>query len=269
MIDDRFKRYRIKHRDRILARRRLRYARRGQSEKERERAYRNVYGRTYRSENKKKIQAYQEVYRPAHKEKHAKHSKRWYQENKEQMLAKCKARYDALSPEEKLKRSRQCRLQNIENSRRLARAYYERSKDTRVTWSKLNPEKRREVARNYARRNLATPKGRLNGRMSTAIRRALKHGKNGKRWEELVGYTVQDLRRHIEVNFKPGMNWKRFLNGEIHIDHVIPKSKFSYANHTDPQFRQCWALENLDQWARPNLRKSAKLLKPEQIPLGI
>ncbi len=86
----------------------------------------------------------------------------------------------------------------------------------------------------------------------------------------MVGYTLGDLLRHIESHFKPGMNWDRLMKGEIELDHVIPKIKFSYANPEDIEFRRCWALENLKpEWRKPNRSKGGKLIGPSQIPLGI
>jgi hypothetical protein len=44
------------------------------------------------------------------------------------------------------------------------------------------------------------------------------------------------------------MSWERF--SEIHIDHIIPRSHFEYESEEDEQFKQCWALSNLQpRWA--------------------
>jgi hypothetical protein len=75
--------------------------------------------------------------------------------------------------------------------------------------------------------------------------------------ESVVGYSVAALRRHIARQFVDGMSW---LNTqEWQIDHVVPKSAFSYSSPDDPDFRACWALTNLRPlWGRDNIRKSAK-----------
>jgi hypothetical protein len=47
--------------------------------------------------------------------------------------------------------------------------------------------------------------------------------KKGRKWEHLVGYTVEDLMAHLESLFVGGMNWENM--GDWHIDHKVPKSK--------------------------------------------
>ena len=96
----------------------------------------------------------------------------------------------------------------------------------------------------------------VNERMTAGIRHSLKGGKNGQRWESLAGYTAKELAVHLERQFTKGMTWDRFMEGEIHIDHIIPKSSFNFESHEDDEFRQCWALANLrPMWATDNRRK--------------
>ena len=79
--------------------------------------------------------------------------------------------------------------------------------------------------------------------MCSRIWEALKGRKASRRWEELVGYTVGDLMKHLENRFEPWMTWKNY--GKWHIDHIKPKSLFQYETAEDPEFRKCWSLENL------------------------
>lgn len=81
--------------------------------------------------------------------------------------------------------------------------------------------------------------------MKVSIRNSLKDGKGGKKWEDLVGYTVEELKEHLERQFKKGMTWERFLKEEIEIDHIRPKSLFNYTSPNDLEFKQCWSLKNL------------------------
>lgn len=74
---------------------------------------------------------------------------------------------------------------------------------------------------------------------------------------EILGYGPDDLRRHLERQFTKGMTWAKFMAGEIHIDHIIPKSAF--ACDTIEDVRACHGLANLQpMWARDNLAKSAR-----------
>jgi hypothetical protein len=94
--------------------------------------------------------------------------------------------------------------------------------------------------------------------MSTTIWYHLKHGAGkGGSWEKAVGYTVADLKRHLEALFVDGMTWENM--GGWHIDHKRPCASFSYTSPADPEFRECWSLENLQPlWKVDNLRKGSK-----------
>lgn len=113
------------------------------------------------------------------------------------------------------------------------------------------------------------PKYVINQRMRVAIRKALRGGKHGRRWEGLVGYTLEQLCAHLEKQFLPGMGWHNM--GEWHIDHIVPKSGYNYQSTDDPDFKRAWALENLQPlWAEDNLKKSAGgawILQPS-LPIG-
>lgn len=105
----------------------------------------------------------------------------------------------------------------------------------------------------------ARPKNRIDQRMKTAIGVALKGAKRGRKWESLVGYTVDELYHHLEKQFLPGMNWDNI--GDWHIDHILPRCTFSYDTEDDPEFKACWALTNLrPMWAVDNLSKGGKRL---------
>lgn len=53
----------------------------------------------------------------------------------------------------------------------------------------------------------------------------------------------------LEPWFKPWMNWNNYGNGRKErnwsIDHQIPASWFEYKTTDGPEFRECWALDNL------------------------
>lgn len=77
-------------------------------------------------------------------------------------------------------------------------------------------------------------------------------------WDAL-GYTSNELKEHLERQFTNGMSWEKFLAGEIHIDHIIPKSKFDL--NTLEDLKACHGLSNLRPlWAKHNLKKSDHVL---------
>ena len=91
----------------------------------------------------------------------------------------------------------------------------------------------------------STSEGMLYHRMSQSIREALRGATRRRKWEDLLGYSVDELKAHLESQFTEGMTWNKFFGGGIHIDHIIPRMNFNYTSPNDLQFKQCWALLNL------------------------
>ena len=92
--------------------------------------------------------------------------------------------------------------------------------------------------------------------LDNCIRQAVKNKTNSK-YFEIVGYTCNQLKNHLEKQFTNDMNWKDFRNGKIHIDHIKPQSLFNLKDIND--IKECWSLDNLQPlWAKDNIRKSNK-----------
>jgi len=117
---------------------------------------------------------------------------------------------------------------------------------------RMGTKYRQQIKRSRAKVR-STPEGRIYHRIGQAIRSALRGTKRRCDWEVILGYSREELRRHLEAQFTTGMTWEKFLAGEIDIDHVRPRMTFSYSSMDDPQFKECWALSNLrPMWAREN-----------------
>ena len=87
--------------------------------------------------------------------------------------------------------------------------------------------------------------------------RCLRGGKGGRRTEKLVGYSMDELRVHLERQFAKGMSWENM--GEWHIDHIVPLVSFAITGPDDPELRRAWSLTNLRPlWASANLSKHDK-----------
>jgi len=99
-------------------------------------------------------------------------------------------------------------------------------------------------------------KKKLSNNISTLIYHSLKGNKKGYHWEKIVSYTLKDLMVHLESLFKDGMSWENY--GKWHLDHIRPVSSFKFSSYEDKEFKECWALENLQPlWAKENLKKGA------------
>ena len=142
-------------------------------------------------------------------------------------------------------------------------------------WRANNPDKVKERSLRYRQSETyfnyrKNPKVILNLRIGNSIRKSITGNKKGKHWEDLVGYTLDNLKEHLELQFIEGMNWEKFLNGEIHIDHIIPISAFNFDAVEHVDFKRCWALENLRPLrAKENLKKSNRIERDFQPSLKI
>jgi len=98
--------------------------------------------------------------------------------------------------------------------------------------------------------------------MKNTIGKSLQGAKAGRHWESLVGYTVEDLKAHLESQFVKGMSWSNY-GSSWHIDHIRPIADFCFTSTEDPDFRICWSLWNLRPlWAKKNISKGAKCAAP-------
>jgi|GEM_PF-605043 len=115
-----------------------------------------------------------------------------------------------------------------------------------------NPEAARQKENQYRSSN---PSVRIMRTISTRIRMLISD-KAGKSTAQIVGYTGQELREHLEKQFSTGMSWENY--GDWHIDHIRPLSSFIASSVHDPDVKRAWALTNLRPlWAEENLRKHA------------
>ena len=94
-----------------------------------------------------------------------------------------------------------------------------------------------------------------------SMNRAIKNNKTGSKWEKLLGYTLKELKNHIENQFNENMNWDNF-GSYWWIDHIIPKSVYNYSNVKNNEFKKCWNLKNLRPLEKKEcMRKGGKIYK--------
>lgn len=176
-----------------------------------------------------------------------------YAENPEAHRARAAA-YQRANPQKTADRNRRFREANPNYGRE---------------WELANPDKVKTKRRRQYEKKMSTPRGRLDNSVKVGVHRGLSKGsKAGKKTFDLLEYTVDDLRLHLEALFVPGMSWENY--GDWHIDHVVPISAFNFETPEDIDFKRCWALTNLQpMWASENISKGAKLAKSFQPSLLI
>ncbi len=147
-----------------------------------------------------------------------------------------------------------------------SKAWYQENKEHRKEYLKQyrerNIDRIRETKRNYQKEKRHTdPIYKLISNFRTAIYTVLKENKLDKysNYFNMVGYSPLDLKEHLEKQFKDGMNWDNY--GEWHVDHIKPISSFIFENCDDEQFKECWALNNLQpMWGDENIKKGSRII---------
>ena len=232
----------------------------------------------YYQKNKDKIAVYykgrrDKAYRDARKGQKAKADKRYREKHKVELSGK----------------KRQYRQINVEKVTAHKKEYYENNKDSCLEknkqWFVDNPEKCREIKARYVqthpeelketarksfKKRYGTAKGKLALIVSSGVGGSLRNGsKAGRRWESLVGFTVDQLKVHLEKQFDENMTWENY-GPYWHLDHKIPIAVFNFETPEDIDFKRCWSLENLQPLeARQNISKGCRVDKPFQPALAI
>lgn len=209
-----------------------------------------IRNKVYREENKEIISQKQKRYReqPENKKNMKEYLKSYYQKHKQQIKLRSQQRYENNKEllYQQLKKRRE-----TEEGRILHNKHNKKWRDSKKGKSfakayrnenKRHLQKLNNLWKKNQRKN--NPFYRLNDYIRREIWFSLNKQKNNMHWEGLVGYTLEDLKQHLEKQFKDGMNWNNY-GPYWHIDHRIPQSWFSFESYEDKGFKECWSLDNL------------------------
>lgn len=182
---------------------------------------------------------------------------KWRSENRDKYLESCHKTYYKL---------RDKKIQEM-------REYYANNRISQIArvreYQDFHPEykKKNNIAK-ITRRKQDT-KLKLHHYVSVLMRLELKGGKQGVALKNLVSWTIEDLKEHLEKKFTKKMSWENY-GSYWHIDHIIPVRVFHFKTPTDIDFQRCWALANLRPLeSKKNCSKGGKLKKPFQPSLSI
>ena len=177
----------------------------------------------------------QKEYYNKNKEKINLQNLKYKKDNKEQLNLKRKEYYLSHKNEEKernLKRYNKNKNEILEKQKK---------------YNDNNRDKRNLLAKNYRNKNPHIMGWRYI--LNNSLKR-LGKSKEGKTID-LLGYSVLELKLHLESLFTEGMSWGNY--GDWHIDHIKPVSKFD----PDTPMNIVNALSNLQPlWGSDNIRKS-------------
>ena len=167
-----------------------------------------------------------------------------------------------------LKKKRNQRYKdNREKIKKQSKLYRDNNKEFYKQYRNEHKEENKIWQNNKWKRDL---KFKINKAISCQIRFSLKGSKNGQHWETIVGYSYRSLIRHLKKTMPEDYTWQDYINGKLHIDHIIPKSVFNFNKPEHIDFKRCWALDNLRLLPKKeNMYKRNKLFEPFQPSLKI
>jgi hypothetical protein len=222
----------------------------------------------YQKEYQLKNQEYLKERRKKYKLKNKKNDKKYRLKNKER-IKEYRDKYYRLpgNKERKKEWSRKYYLKNIDRKREIGRKYYQDNKECAQEYRLKNKEHIKKLKQKYYQDNkerinrLSKERRRtdinfkIKHNLRTRLRKALKGINKSASTMELIGCTIDELRNHIESQFKPWMTWKNY--GLWDIDHVKAMATFDL---TCPlQQRECCNWNNLQPMDHiENIRKGAK-----------
>ena len=90
-------------------------------------------------------------------------------------------------------------------------------------------------------------KNLLTERILHLIRYSLKRRniKKAGHLKDILGYSIEQLIKQLNKTIPEGYTWNDFLTGKLDIDHIKAIKDFNYDSQDNPEFKKCWALNNL------------------------
>jgi len=210
-------------------------------------------------------------YYQKNKEKRLKQMKQYYLDNLEYMKEyhkKYSKQYDKQyyrdHPRDRSDYCKQWYKDNRERENEKHKQYNNANREKLREYRKNNVEKiRKLINRREKERKRTDLKFNLNRRIKDMMSHSLKGNKNGRHWESLVKYTLEDLIKQLKSTMPEGYAWQDYLEGKLQIDHIIPIRAFEFETPEDEEFKQCWSLYNLRLLtAKENISKRDKIINP-------
>jgi hypothetical protein len=206
------------------------------------------------------------IYRETHKVEKRKSDRDYYLKNKEKIL-EYRKKY-LIRNKEKISKQLKIYYQNHKEEIRIYKSeYYQKNKQELSQQYKIYRETHKEQRKEYLRTHKKQIRKNVNNRrkidinfkirnyLATRIWKVLNGIYKSNRTMKLVGCNIEQLKQHLESQFKLGMSWNNY--GKWHIDHIKPCVSFDLSKSKEQA--RCFHYTNLQPlWAKENLIKSAK-----------
>ena len=105
---------------------------------------------------------------------------------------------------------------------------------------------------------------KLASRLRSRLTKAIKRGQKAGSAVDDLGCSVEDLKKHLELKFQPGMTWENWGHGDgkWNIDHIMPLSAFDLTNRQHVLL-VCNYLNLQPLWFEENMKKGKKIIPLE------
>lgn len=203
-------------------------------------------------EKKKRTKERNKRWRDSHKEHLRERNRQWVKENKEKHI----------------ENSKRWQKENINKSRALKECWRKNNREKVNTcarkWQREHADKMHAWQKKWRQNNKNNIQYRLRHNLRTRLRKAIKNGMKVGSAIKLLGCSIEDLKKRLELLFRPGMTWENY-GTYWHIDHLYSLSCFDLS---DPeQLQKACHYSNLQPLtALENIKKSDTL--PEK-PIAI
>jgi hypothetical protein len=177
------------------------------------------------------------------KEKQKEYNKNYFKENKNKLL-----KYQ--------KNYREVHKEEISKKKKIYTAIHtEHKKEYDKKYQKINKESIREKRSKYTLLKYHTDtKFKILHNLRRRLLKVLKQNKKFNHTINLIGCSLEELKNHLELQFKVGMNWGNYGHGGWEIDHIKPCSNFDLSKESEQ--KKCFHYTNLQPlWAEENNKK--------------
>lgn len=196
------------------------------------------YQKQYYNRHGKLLKSYKHFWYLKNKQRISDIRKKYRKTNKDKIK-----KYLEIHQEQIKERNKKYRKTRIIKHHKQCREYYLIHKNEIFKRMKKYFKKRRKIDTNFKLRCY------LRNRMYSALKGICK----SKRTIDLLGCSIDFLKQHLELKFKPGMFWQNY--GKWHIDHKRPCASFDLSKPEEQC--KCFNYTNLQPlWAEENLSKN-------------